>query len=70
MKLEIIPTLEKNKIILNENDNPLTSSGCCGGSPKNNAEACCILDEEKKADGEEGCGCNTSEAITPKISCC
>jgi len=33
------------------------ASGCCGGPAKSNAAACCALDEQKKAEGEAGCGC-------------
>jgi hypothetical protein len=62
MEKEIIVPLEKNKI-------PATS-GCCGGTPTNNADACCKLDEEKKAEGESGCGCNTSTDTAKKSSCC
>ncbi|MFZ5495818.1 MAG: FAD-dependent oxidoreductase [Verrucomicrobiota bacterium] len=50
-------------------------SGCCGGAPKRNANACCALDEEKKAAGEEGCGCvagSTATKTKPKkaTACC
>jgi thioredoxin reductase len=31
--------------------------GCCGGSPTSDDSACCKLDEEKKTQGEAGCGC-------------
>jgi hypothetical protein len=38
---------------------------CCGGPPKSkDANACCALDEAKKAEGEAGCGCAT--VATPK----
>jgi hypothetical protein len=37
--------------------NPDASAGCCGGAPKADASACCVLDEEKKAQGQGGCGC-------------
>ena len=44
------------------------ASGCCGGAPKANADACCALDEEKKAAGEEGCGCGSgSPAVRSKL---
>ncbi|MES2680638.1 MAG: hypothetical protein V4635_12165 [Bacteroidota bacterium] len=61
-------TLEKNKIEkrnVNENN---ASAGCCGGVPKSNADACCKLDEEKKAEGQSGCGCNS--AGSSGSSCC
>lgn len=48
--------------------------GCCGGEPTTNEDACCKLDEEKKAEGEAGCGCNTNskqEVVAEKAtSCC
>lgn len=68
MLTETIAPLEKNRIVKSEKAN--TSSGCCGGTPTNNADACCKLDEEKKAEGEEGCGCNTSGKKESKTSCC
>lgn len=46
-----------------------TENGCCGGTPKSNEEACCKLDEDKKAEGEEGCGCNSTNEVS-KSSCC
>lgn len=47
------------------------ASGCCGGAPTSNADACCKLDEEKKAEGEAGCGCNTTSTTSaPKASAC
>ena len=39
-------------------------AGCCGGAPTENTEACCKLDEVKKAEGEEGCGCGTTATVT------
>ena len=63
MEKEIIVPLEKNKIA-----HP--TSGCCGGTPTNNADACCKLDEEKKAEGGIGCGCNTSKSKSTSTSCC
>lgn len=47
-----------------------SESGCCGGTATNNADACCKLDEEKKAEGHAGCGCNSGAASTSKSSCC
>lgn len=61
MKNETIEVLEKNKIEKNE-------SSCCGGAPSTNQDACCKLDEDKKAEGESGCGCNTDPK--KKSSCC
>jgi hypothetical protein len=37
-------------------------AGCCGGAPKENKDACCALDEAKKAEGAEGCGCGNKAA--------
>lgn len=39
-----------------------SADGCCGGAPKNNHDACCALDEAKKAEGAEGCGCGSQTA--------
>lgn len=39
------------------------SSACCGGPAKADASACCVLDEEKKAEGEAGCGCSSKPAL-------
>jgi hypothetical protein len=36
------------------------AAACCGGPPKADATACCVLDEAKKAEGEAGCGCDSS----------
>ncbi|GCL65618.1 arsenic resistance N-acetyltransferase ArsN2 [Pseudaquabacterium pictum] len=49
--------------------------GCCGGAPRANASACCALDELKKAEGAEGCGCGTTlpparEPARAKAACC
>jgi hypothetical protein len=62
----IVP-LEKNKLPQTESKPAVPSSGCCGGTPVNNAEACCKIDEDKK---EEGCGCNTTGTGSKKSSCC
>lgn len=44
------------------------TSSCCGGAPAKNEDACCKLDEDKKAEGEAGCGCSTTPSV--KSSCC
>jgi thioredoxin reductase len=44
---------------------PATESGCCGGPPRVEAEACCARDEEAKIAGEAGCGCGAIET-TPR----
>lgn len=52
-------------------EEPVAASGCCGGAPATNADACCKLDEDKKAEGEAGCGCNsTTEPSVKASSCC
>lgn len=66
MKKETIEPLEKNKITKVKTED----AGCCGGTPISNEDACCKLDEEKKSEGESGCGCNTSEEKETKKSCC
>lgn len=38
----------------------IKNPSCCGGAPLNNKEACCKLDENKKAKGEGGCGCSAT----------
>jgi len=48
----------------------VSASGCCGGSPTHNADACCKLDEEKKAEGETGCGCNSAKSDSTQKTCC
>jgi hypothetical protein len=32
-------------------------AACCGGPAKDDASACCALDESSKAEGRSGCGC-------------
>ena len=51
------------------------ASSCCGGPAKADATACCALDEQKKAEGEAGCGCGTKvrPAVDParaRSACC
>ncbi len=48
---------------------PAAAEGCCGGAPKENAAACCALDEEKKLAGEAGCGCG-AKSPAPAAACC
>jgi hypothetical protein len=62
MEKKSIAPLEKNRLAQSESKPDPSTSGCCGGAPVNNAEACCKLDEDKKEEGEEGCGCNTTGA--------
>lgn len=61
MKKETIEVLEKNTIEKGK-------SSCCGGAPSTDKGACCKLDEEKKAEGGSGCGCNADPE--KKSSCC
>jgi hypothetical protein len=66
METQTIQILEKSKIakpVKNE-------SACCGGTPVNNENACCKLDEEKKTEGESGCGCNTPAVEKENSTCC
>lgn len=46
----------------------VTASGCCGGPPKSNAEACCVKDEVAKAEGEAGCGCGSAPSRAAIVS--
>jgi len=51
------------------------ATGCCGGPAKADASACCALDEQKKAEGQSGCGCGTAlqpAALRPRsaTACC
>ena len=41
-----------------------SAGACCGGPPKADASACCVLDEVKKAEGETGCGCGAAPPKT------
>ena len=70
MEKKNIASLEKNKLPQIESKPDANPSVCCGGTPVNNAEACCKLDEDKKDEGEEGCGCNTIATSSKKSSCC
>lgn len=47
-----------------------TSTGCCGGEPPKDSNACCALDAEVKAAGGAGCGCGPKTATTTKKGCC
>jgi thioredoxin reductase len=38
-------------------EGPSEAAGCCGGSAKSDASACCVADEAAKAEGKKGCGC-------------
>ena len=51
------------------------AAGCCGGAPQSDATACCKKDEDAKAAGEAGCGCEKSDATDARAavapaSCC
>ena len=41
---------------------PVTAgaSGCCGGPAPRDADACCADDAQAKAEGKDGCGCDTA----------
>ena len=69
MRNETIAILEKVRVEKNLMRNAAEASECCGGAPSV-VDACCKLDEEKKAEGESGCGCNTDDSSKTKSSCC
>ncbi len=63
--------MEKLVKVKNEEPVEVATTGCCGGAPTTNADACCKLDEEKKAEGEAGCGCNSAPSTSSaKASAC
>jgi hypothetical protein len=39
------------------------AAGCCGGPPKTDVSACCMLDETRKAEGGAGCGCGAAPGV-------
>jgi N-acetylglutamate synthase-like GNAT family acetyltransferase len=50
-------------------------ASCCGGPAQTDASACCALDEQKKTEGESGCGCGTktrpaTEPARARAACC
>ncbi len=45
-------------------------AGCCGGTPKNDATACCVADEDAKAAGQGGCGCGPDAAGDQATAAC
>ncbi|WP_210415075.1 hypothetical protein [Leptospira biflexa] len=57
-------------MILPLEKNEIEEVGCCGGAAVSNEDACCKLDEEKKAEGLSGCGCSTEKTSRSKSSCC
>jgi RNA polymerase sigma-70 factor, ECF subfamily len=61
-----IATSDETKIDVREE-----AAGCCGGPAETDATACCALDEESKAAGEPGCGCEPAPTPTQtRRSCC
>lgn len=70
MERSSIAPLQKISMTRMEVQNNEPEAGCCGGAPTSNADACCKLDEEKKADGESGCGCGSTGPAVKKSSCC
>ncbi|HEU0112381.1 MAG TPA: hypothetical protein VFQ73_16015 [Flavisolibacter sp.] len=68
MKTETIEILEKNRVI-KERKNKEAAGNCCGGAPAANEDACCKLDEDKKAEGGAGCGCQSQAAVSG-AGCC
>jgi len=69
MKKLKIAELEKKTIRNFENKETLKFA-CCGGAASTNEDACCKLDEEKKTNGESGCGCQTSDTTKIGSTCC
>ena len=45
-------------------------SGCCGGPARDDASACCAVDEQQKAQGEHGCGCSPLGPKGEATRCC
>jgi len=39
------------------------AASCCGGPPAKRADACCVLDEQKKDEGKSGCGCPAKPSL-------
>jgi hypothetical protein len=64
--IQIVEKLNITKTGKSENK----STACCGGALVSNEDACCKLDEEKKAKGESGCGCNTPTVEKEGSNCC
>jgi hypothetical protein len=69
MKTETSKLLEKTQI-KRDVKKEASTLGCCGGAPVTNGEACCKLDEDKKAEGESECGCNATTTIKTRTNCC
>jgi N-acetylglutamate synthase-like GNAT family acetyltransferase len=51
-------------------DSAQAASGCCGGPAKSDPAACCALDEQKKAQGESGCGCGEPKPAAAAPASC
>jgi thioredoxin reductase len=52
-------------------DDATAAAGCCGGPAKSDASACCVLDEQMKADGAAGCGCSAPKPkAAARTACC
>lgn len=47
-----------------------SANACCGGKVPAGVDACCVLDAEKKAQGEGGCGCNGKPQATSGVAAC
>ncbi|GGA70904.1 flavoprotein [Arenimonas soli] len=41
------------------------AGGCCGGAPVQDSSACCVADEDAKAEGKTGCGCGSPKPAAP-----
>ena len=45
-------------------DLAMDTAVCCGGPARSDATACCVADENAKAQGEAGCGCGEAGLAT------
>lgn len=70
MEKKIIAPLEKNRLNKPGTEKEAKAGGCCGGTPAANTDACCKLDEDKKAEGEDGCGCQAATGNNQQQSSC
>jgi N-acetylglutamate synthase-like GNAT family acetyltransferase/thioredoxin reductase len=56
-------------------DAKAAATSCCGGPAKADDSACCALDEQKRSEGQSGCGCGLSprqaaEPARATTACC
>jgi hypothetical protein len=62
----------ETKDIIPEKEQKVSKSthNCCGGDAVTNTNACCKADEDKKANGETGCDCNSASSDNKSSACC